>query len=150
MLPLIDYSALSHTRSRDVLWTQRLGGLKKGAQTGEHAVQTPLPLLETGITHSSRQSAQRATHLLPWFLAHLTDLPTHSRSADAFFRIGVKWRSGAVTTSCQRTADFHGMRRDSSQSAPSVTTSSWQVYCQVYCWICYIHECSSVTPNFVT
>lgn len=79
------------------------------------------------IAHSSSQSAQRATHLLPWFLAHLTDLPTHNRSADAFFRIGVKWRNGAVSTSCQRTADFHGMRRDSSQRAPSVT-SSWQVY----------------------
>lgn len=46
MLPLIDYSALSHTRSRDVLWTQLLRGLKK-AQTGAHAVQIPLPLLET-------------------------------------------------------------------------------------------------------
>lgn len=143
MLPLIDYSALSHTGSRDVLWTQLLRGLKKGSNRSTRRPDTGA-FTRNCITHSSSQSAQRATHLLPWFLAHLTDLPTHSRSADAFFRIGVTWRNGAVTTSCQRTADFHGMRRDSSQSAPSVT-SSWQVY-----WVCYIHECSSVTPNLVT
>lgn len=64
------------------------------------------------LTYPSYQSTQHTTHLLPWLLAHLTDLPTHSLSADALFRTGVKWRHGAMTTSCRGTADLQSMRRD--------------------------------------
>lgn len=64
------------------------------------------------LTHADSQSTEQTTQLLPWLLAHLTDLPTHSLSADVFFRIGVKWRHDAMTTSCRRTADLQSMRRD--------------------------------------
>lgn len=63
-------------------------------------------------THADSQSTRQTTHLLPWLLAHLTDLPTHSLNADVFFRTGVKWRHDAMTTSCRRTADLQSMRRD--------------------------------------
>lgn len=134
MLPLIDHSALSHTSSREAPWTWLLRG--SNGSNGTTLSKGKSNSRRNHLTDPGSHSTQHATHLLPWLLAHLTDLPTHSLNADALFRTGEKWRHGAMTTSCQRTVDLQSMRRDF-KSRPflcnNILTEEFSVHERSFC-----------------
>lgn len=70
-------------------------------------------LNDSWIIHSNYWTTRIFTHKITAVLSHfITDLPTHRFNDDDLFRIGVKWRSGVMTTSCQSEVDFQNMWMD--------------------------------------